>query len=285
MIGSMLAIVAATAFGGYAVPAALSSQETELSSDLIIESDVVRLLGRLSFLHLLPPELQFSCARLSDDMEDDLAKMLADGKPAHQLAAARELWERRSRRQAANVIKYLSGSPPGGEEFRRLQREVHHSLQPVAILHEMERGEYGWGAWLAFLRPHADLVPALLAAIDGQPKWKPETLLALGNSGDARALEPLLKALKSTDYQTSGHAANALRYFGSRSVEPQLIEALAEGNTWRQVNAIGALRELGSRHAIPALEVLASDNRFTGVFNLKRASQSAIDRINQREAE
>lgn len=269
MFSCMLTVVAATAFGGCGL------------DDVLVGSDFPDF--RFSFISLTPPELQFSCSIQGDSQEDDLAKLLADGEPARQLAAARELWERRSRRQAANVIKFVSGSPHGGEEFRKLQREVLQAIEPLAILHELERGEYCWGAWLAFLRPHSHLVPALLAAINGQPDWKAETILALGNSGDARAFAPLLKALRSSDHRLSGHAASALEYFGNRDAEPQLIEALAEGNTWRQVNAMSALGKLGSSRALPALERFASDNQFTGVFNLKRAAQSAIDAITSRE--
>ena len=84
----------------------------------------------------------------------------------------------------------------------------------------MTEGDYLWGTWLAFLRPHEQVVPTLLAALKDKPdrtlpagrkgksEFFSETMLALGNSGDARALKPLLELLKSDDYRIAGDAAN-----------------------------------------------------------------------------
>ena len=63
---------------------------------------------RFSWQHLNPPELQFSCAGTSNAGEEKCAKLLEKGEPHQQLAAARELWEGHSRRQASNVLKYLA---------------------------------------------------------------------------------------------------------------------------------------------------------------------------------
>ncbi len=250
---------------------------------------------RFSWQHLNPPELQFSCTGTSSDDEEKYAELLVKGEPHQQLAAARELWEGHRRRQASNVLKYLAGSPPGGEGFRKLQREVEASLQPQVILRELKEGDYLWGTWLAFLRPHEQLVPTLLAGLKDKPergllaggkgksKYFSETMLALGNSGDPRALEPLLELLKSDDYEIAGDAAKALGYLGNADVEPKLVEALAWDNGWRQVNACGALGMIGSRKALPALEKLAKDDRFTGVLNVAGAAEYAIEQINKRE--
>ena len=250
---------------------------------------------RFSWQHLNPPELQFSCVGTSNDKEAKLADVLEKGEPDLQLAAARELWEGHSRRQASNVLKYLAGPPPGGEGFRKFQREIDAALKPQAILRELKEGDYLWGTWLAFLRPHEELVPTLLAGLKDEPprdlgargkgksEFFPEAILALGNSGDARALEPLLELLKSDDYRIAGDAANALRYLGNADVEPKLIEALAWDNGWRQVKACGALGKLGSRKALPALEKLAKDDRYTGALNVKGMAEDAIERITKRE--
>src|SRR5262249_22061749 len=157
------------------------------------------------------------------------------------LAAARALWQGHSRRYAAEVLKYLAGPPPGGEAYQAFQREVEASLRPDRILRELRKGDYEWGAWLAFLRPKEDFVPVLLAGLKDHPKSLPGTVLALGNSGDPRALKPLLKLLRSKDYRTAGDAAQALGYLGDVKAEPALIEALATDNGWRQVKACGAL--------------------------------------------
>ncbi len=145
---------------------------------------------------LCPPELQFSCFGMGNAAEKGYAARLneADADPADRLAAARALWRGRSRRHASDVLKFVAGPPPGGAIYRAFQREVEASLQPRAVLRELQEGDYLWGTWLAFLRPHADLVPALLAGLKGGPKSPPrpipETMLALGNSGDPRALNP-----------------------------------------------------------------------------------------------
>src|SRR5262245_22913141 len=124
---------------------------------------------RFSWQHLNPPELQFSDAGTSNSKEEKLAELLTKGEPHQQLAAATELWDGHSRRQAANVIKYLAGPPPGGDGFRKLQREVDAALKPQAILRELKEGDYLWGTWLAFLRPHEELVPTLLAGLKDKP--------------------------------------------------------------------------------------------------------------------
>jgi HEAT repeat protein len=229
-----------------------------------------------------PDELQFSCALVLDTREEACAKALVEEDAADRLAAARALWRGHSRRHAAKVLMYLAGPPPGGEEYRAFQREVESSLQPEAILRELRKGDYQWGAWLAFLRPRKEFVPTLLAALEDRPKMLPETMLALGNSGDPRALKPLLHLLKSKDYRTAGDAAQGLGYLGGPEVEPRLIEALGADNGWLQVNACGALAKLGTRRALPALEKLAKEDRYTGALNVKGMAQYAVASIKKR---
>jgi hypothetical protein len=232
---------------------------------------------------LEPEELQFGCWRTANDTEELYAAALAGDEPDDQLAAARALWLGRSRRQAANVLKFLAGPPPGGDGFRALQREAEAALRPAPVLKELTEGDYKWGAWLAFLRPHKDFVPTLLAALKDRPRYRAETVLALGNSGDPRALEPLLALLKAKDYEPPGEAAQALGYLGDPKAEPALIEALAADNNWRQAQACGALARLGTRKALPALEKLAKDERPTGAVNVSGMAQYAVEQIARRE--
>jgi HEAT repeat protein len=117
----------------------------------------------------------------------------------------------------------------------------------------------------------------------GKSEFFPETMLALGNSGDARALGPLLELLKSDDYRIAGDAANALGYMANAEAERRLIEALAGDNGWCQVNACGALAKFGTRKALPALEKLARDERYTGALDVKGMAEGAIERITKRE--
>jgi len=238
--------------------------------------------GAFSKSYLTPEELQFSDASIGDSAEDEYAKQLADAEPADRLAAARGLWRGRSRRYAADVVKFLVGPPPGGEPYRAFQREVEAALRPEAILRELREGDYLWGTWLAFLRPQKELVPTLLAGLASKPKMLPGTILALGNSGDPRALGPLLELLKSKD-RTAGDAAQALGYLGNPDAELKLIEALAEDNSWRQVKACGALARMGTSRALPALEKLAKDDRYTGALNIKGMAEHAVASIKKRE--
>ncbi len=232
-----------------------------------------------------PEELQFGCSSISDDSETNCRKILVDTErePRERLAAAQALWRGHSRRNTSQVLKFLAETPTGGEARRVFQRDVEASLQPGAIMREMKDGDYEWGTWLAFLRPHKDLVPALLAALKDKPKTQRETMLALGNSGDPRALEPLLKLLKLKDYTTPGFAAHALGYLGGPEVEPNLIEGLGVDNGWLHVKACGALAEMGTAKALPALEKLAKDDRYTGALNVRGMAEEAITRIKKRE--
>ncbi len=155
-------------------------------------------------------------------------------------------------------------------------------MRPQAVLRELQKGDYLWGTWLAFLRPHNDLVPALLAGFKDKPDEQPETTLALGNSGDPRALEPLLELLKSKEYRKSGDAAQALGYLGSAEAEPALIEALSQDNGWLRIKASAALAKLGSRKALAALEKLANSDEYTGALNVKGTVAEAIKSIEKR---
>ena len=237
------------------------------------------------FSVLTPAELQFGCLGLSDDDETNCRKILADAQrePAERLVAARALWRGRSRRNASEVLKFLAGPPTGGDAYRAFQREVEASLQPTAVLRELKEGDYAWGTWLAFLRPHKDLVPVLLAVLKDKPKEQHETMLALGNSGDPRALEPLLALLAVKDYATPGYAAQALGYLGGPEVEAKLVDALAVDNGWLHVKACGALAEMGTAKALPALARLAKDDRYTGALNVRGMAEFAIERIGKRE--
>lgn len=229
-----------------------------------------------------PCELQFGCFIGINGFEQDFADLLASGDADEQLAAARALWKGRSRRHAAEVLKYLAGSPPGGAAFRTFRGEVEDALQPAAVLRELQKGDYLWGTWLAFLRPHKDFVPVLLKGLKAHPDERAETMLALGSSGDPRALEPLLALLASKEYRPAGEAAQALGYLGMAEAEPKLIDALAPGNNWRQVNACLALAKLGSRKSLPALEKLARSDDGTGALNVGGCAERAIKSIEKR---
>ena len=241
--------------------------------------------GAFSKEYLCPRELRHGCVTIRGVTEETLRKQLADDEadPPEKLTAARALWRGRSRRYASDVLKFADGPPLGGEDYRAFQREVKAALKPDAVRCELRERDYLWGAWLAFLHPSKEFVTELIAALKAKPEMLSETILALGNSGDPRAVEPLIELLKSKDYWIPGDAAQALGYLGSQESEPQLIEALAQGNGWRQVKACGALARIGTKRSLSALEKLAADDRYTGALNIKGMAKDAIKRINKRE--
>jgi HEAT repeat protein len=181
------------------------------------------------------------------------------------------------------VLQFVAGPPPGGAEYRSFQREVEATLTPNAIRKELKGGNYVWGSWLAFLRPHEDLVPVLLTAVSERPEELPETILALGNSGDPRALDTLLKLLKSDDYRTAGDAALALRYLADSKAEQPLVETLKRPG-WPQLQACLALGKLGTKAALPALEKIAADDSYMGALSVRDAARESIRSITQRSA-
>ncbi len=228
-----------------------------------------------------PDELRFSDAGSGNTDESAFAEQLTKGDSAEKLAAARALWRGHSRKYASEVLKYLAGPPPGGNDFRAFQRKVEAELRPEAVLRELKEGDYLWGTWLAFLRPHKDYIPLLLDGLKTKLERQPETVLALGNSGDARALEPLLRILKSGKYRESGDAARAIGYLGDPKAEPELIKALSRDG-WPQLNASLALAKFGSAKAIPALEKVANYKGYTGAINTRGVARHAIVRIERR---
>ena len=79
---------------------------------------------------------------------------------------------------------------------------------------------------------------------------------ALGKIGDARAVEPLIQALKDRDYDVRGKAAEALGKIGdARAVEP-LIQALKD--EYAQPAAIESLGKIGAPAVEPLIQYLVS---------------------------
>jgi hypothetical protein len=233
----------------------------------------------------VPEELEFGCVRSIYGNEDGWNELMQKGDPATRLVAAKVLWQNHSRKYAQAVQVFLAEATPKDQGFQAVDEYVEKSLTAKEIQRELVEGDYEWGAWLACLRPHKDLVPTLLEALTNKSDFYPETILALGKSGDKRALEPLLCLMKGDDYRTAGDAAQALGYLGLPETEPELIDALSPDNGWRQVMACSALAKIGTRRALPALERLAKDDRYTGALNIRGAARAAVESIAKREKE
>jgi hypothetical protein len=234
-----------------------------------------------------PDELQFSCARGINPEEELEAKRLADTNElvSVRTLAAKRLWKGKSRAYAADVIAYLARPRPGGgQEFRDLAKTVADDLTSASIIEEIGHGEFEWGAWLAFLRPHPDVVPLLIAHLDTDEKSLPEVFLAIGASGDKRALPLLLEHLQTGGYMERGFAAQGLAYFGDPDTEVALIEALRKSEgVWATAEICGALGAIGSGHALKPLREVAQ-SRGGGAISAPAAASHAIRKIESRLA-
>jgi hypothetical protein len=230
-----------------------------------------------------PPELQFSDAMGLDPYEEAWGDLVQKGDLEVQVFAARVLWQKHSRRYSRDTLKVLTGEAAKTREGENLRQIIENSFKAENIRRELQNGDYKWGTWLASLRPHASLVPMLLENLKKNQEPLPETIFALGQSRDKRAYEPLTHLLNADDYVTKGFAAAALGHFGNPDAEPLLIQALSSSHYWVRVKACRALSMIGTRRAVPALERLAKDDRFTGVSNVQGMAQYALDSIKERE--
>src|SRR5579862_7868657 len=94
-----------------------------------------------------------------------------------------------------------------------------------------------------------ELVRALAA-----PNWRVRrnAVEALGKIEDARAVEPLIGALRDTDEDVQQEAEAALGKIGAPAVEP-LIGALSDRDRHVRERAAGALGEIGDARAVEPL--------------------------------
>lgn len=230
-----------------------------------------------------PDEFHFSDARGGWGTESGWSQLLADGDLELRITAAGVLWQKYRGLYTRQVLKFLDEEKSEGNEMQTLRRMVEESFRPDSILSELREGDYGWGAWLAFLRPDAGFVPTLLENLETNAEHRPETLMALGKTRDRTAFEPLRKYLQSNEHIASGFAAEALGHLGLPEGEPLLIDALASDNGWLQVNACQGLSVIGTRRSIPALERLATDERYTGALSIRDMARRAVESINARQ--
>jgi HEAT repeat protein len=112
------------------------------------------------------------------------------------------------------------------------------AIEPLIKAMGNRAGVVRWGA--------ADALACL-----GEVKWKPlirgdlEDFVRLAASGDARAVEPLIRALGHGDYDVCRAAAHALGQLGdARAIEP-LIKALWDNHSGACFAAAEALARLG----------------------------------------
>jgi len=122
------------------------------------------------------------------------------------------------------------------------------------------------------------------------PDWivRCDVAIALGALGDECAVEPLIYALKDPSEFVRKDAAVALRKLGDeRAVEP-LIKALKDFDKEMQWRAAEALGKIGDPKALDALERLKDDDSkvtyFNKVTSISEAVHEAIDKIKAGDA-
>ncbi|MCY2931402.1 MAG: hypothetical protein NTV86_18320 [Planctomycetota bacterium] len=194
-----------------------------------------------------PEELQFSCVTSSDSCEEfwhDLLRCQVGDVPA---IAAQVLWTGHTRRHAEDVMEAVADKGHDSAAWKEVRRLVEETFRFDTMITEIVAGDKDWGLWLAAKRPNPEYVPALLAALATAPNGY--SAYALGCSGDARALAPLVAQLKAGNYEMSGHAARALGLLGKPEAEGPLIESLAAPlHPWAQASACWALGQIGTWH-------------------------------------
>ena len=107
-----------------------------------------------------------------------------------------------------------------------------------------------------------------------------EAAKALGESGDAGAVEPLIKALQDQEAEVRGAAAEALgRISDARAVEP-LIATLKDKNSGVLVAVAVALGKIGDKRAVKPLIIALQDNNNSA----RLVAAAALGKIRDTEA-
>ena len=131
----------------------------------------------------------------------------------------------------------------------------------------------------ALIQIGAPAVDPLIAALaDSDFDLRVNAIEALGEIGDARAVEPLLQALK-VDAICISAAVALCRVGDERGLDP-LTNALADRNVFVRVNAVEALGQIGRANTIEpliyALRDTAAEIRDSAVAALVRLGQPAV---------
>jgi len=106
-----------------------------------------------------------------------------------------------------------------------------------------------------------------------------DAVKALGETGDERAIEPLIAALHDPSVEVRWQAARALSWIGSLAVQ-SLIAALRDPIPEVRWRAACALGEIADPIALPELERLAQDDETPAVLStVADMAQWAIEEI------
>jgi HEAT repeat protein len=136
--------------------------------------------------------------------------------------------------------------------------------------------------WLGDARAVEPLIRALQA--DESSEVRKQAAWALDRVGDTRAVEPLIAALADEEPGVRWDVVQVLAQFKDvRSIEP-LIGALEQNDGYVRTALIAALGEVGDERAIPALEWAGGNSRarYPDEYSFKIATDDAIARIRER---
>jgi hypothetical protein len=239
-----------------------------------------------TFRHLNEPdETHYGDAMGLDGEEECIADMLGCRHEDLRIAAARELWTRHSRRHAREVIAFAMKLAANSDAARQFKLLCDADLAPGRILVELRKPvgkDSAWWAWLAAMRPHPTLVPALIQMAQEKDAL-PEVVYALRQSKDPRSLPTLLTLLTKCDDETVRCiAADAIGEMGTSAVEPQLVEALHREDRLTRALVCRALAKVGTARSLPELRKLADDTGYQGTVDVTGAASRAIKAIEGR---
>ena len=120
----------------------------------------------------------------------------------------------------------------------------------------------------------------LLSDDNAGVRWRKMAAEILGQLGDRRAVDPLIKALSHHNYDVRQAAAEALGQLGDdRAVDP-LSKALADDDRWVRLAAAEALGQLGDKQAADSLINALSDN----YFSVRRTAAKALGELGDKRA-
>jgi len=111
-------------------------------------------------------------------------------------------------------------------------------------------------------------VDPLIKALDDEVSWvRMRAAIALGEINDSKAIDPLIKALKDESPYVRMYAASSLVYLGKTEYLSQVLTALKNENEDVRVEAAITLGEIGDTRAVdPLIEALRDESDFVRMF-------------------
>jgi HEAT repeat protein len=159
-----------------------------------------------------------------------------------------------SRDEVAILIRHIAQDDSYSDSYKR-------------ALNALERVESPFDLCLSFLK-------------DTDYWMRSSAAEALGNLGDARALDPLLPLLNDTNHKVRNSAAGALGKLGdARAVDP-LLPLLKDTDIWVRRSAAEALGNLGDARALDPLLLLLKD---TDIW-VRRSAAEALGNLGDARA-